>query len=136
MSLKSVNFSIFFTQAFYLVPLTKHDDSFEASNSVCKAYQAKFILETRSCTKCSLNSVFSNVFLAKSRKTHCTVVASKNKMQVNDCGVRNLSSPALAVEPRLSGPLDYPSIFLWYSFFMNIKKLKVIKSPILLAKDC
>ena len=105
-------------------------------NGVCKAYQAKFILEARSCTKCSLNSVFSNVFLAKSRKTHCTVVASKNKMQVNDCGVRNLSSPALAVEPRLSGPLDYPSIFLWYSFFMNIKKLKVIKSPILLAKDC
>lgn len=116
LSLKSVNFSIFFTQAFYLVPLTKHDDSFEASNSMCKAYQAKFILETRSCTKCSLNSVFSNVFLAKSRKTHCTVVASKNKMQVNDCGMRNLSSPALVntVEPRLSAHFSLVQFFHEY----------------------
>ena len=93
-------------------------------NGVCKAYQAKFILEARSCTKCSLNSVFSNVFLAKLRKTHCTVVASKNKMQVNDCGMRNLSSPALVntVEPRLSAHFSLVQFFHEYQETQSHKK--------------
>ena len=93
--------------------------------------QSSIILETRSCTKCSLNSVISEMFLAKSRETHCTVVASKNKMQFNDCGVRNLSSPALVntVEPRLSGLFDYLGIFLWSSFFHEYQETQSHKKP-------